>query len=321
MEKRIIEILKENKESFVSGEDLSVDLKVSRTAVWKHIQNLKELGYEIVAQPHLGYQLLSVPDKLLPDEIDYKLKTKFLGRKVFSYVSTESTNDIAYTLAEQSAPEGTMIISEKQTSGRGRLGRNWASPAKSGLYFSLVLRPNISPNEAGRVTLMASIAIAKTLREKYHLDALIKWPNDVYVGKEKICGILTEMNAEIDRINFIILGIGINVNTDPSKLPKNSTSIKSKAKKAINRVELLKELLLELEKDYIKVKNLKFKEIIEAWRNLSMTLGNRVKIKLRKQNIEGQAMDIDDSGALIVRDDFGFLHHILSGDVTLYKHK
>ena len=319
MEKKIIEFLKENKETFISGEEISRKLKVTRTAVWKHIQNLKENGYEIIAQPHYGYRLMAIPDRLLPDEISYHLETKFLGKRIFSYVSTTSTNDVANMLAEQSMAEGTLIISEKQTNGRGRMGRHWSSPPKGGLYFSLILRPEITPTEAGKITLMASICVAKILRNSYGVEAVIKWPNDVYVQGEKICGILTEMNAEQDGINFIILGIGINLNTDAAKLPKGSTSLKYKTKGEVDRIQFLQKLLCELELYYMKIKNLKFDEIITDWRDLSITLGKRIKVKWRSSLIEGQAMDIDSSGALIVRDDFGFSHHILSGDVSVMK--
>ena len=207
MEKKVIEFLKENKETFISGEEISRKLKVSRTAVWKHIQSLKENGYEILAQPHFGYRLIGVPDRFLPDEITYKLKTKKFGKRIFSYVSTMSTNDIAYRLGEQSIQEGTLVVSEKQTKGRGRMGRHWSSPSKGGLYFSLILRPKITPSEAAKITLIASICIARVIRDMFGLAAAIKWPNDVYLGKDKIAGILTDMNAEMDEINFIILGI------------------------------------------------------------------------------------------------------------------
>ncbi|MFH1093278.1 MAG: biotin--[acetyl-CoA-carboxylase] ligase [Candidatus Omnitrophota bacterium] len=319
MEREIIEFLKDNKETYISGEEISRKLNVSRTAVWKHIQNLKENGYEIIAQPHYGYRLLGIPDRLLPDEIGYRLKTKIFGKRIFSYVSTTSTNDVAYMLAKQSMQEGALILSEKQTKGRGRMGRQWSSPSGGGLYFSLILRPKITPSEAGKITLMASICIAKILRDSFGLEAVIKWPNDVYVGRDKICGILTEMNAEQDGINFIILGIGINLNTDINKLPKGAASLKSKTKQQINRIHFLQKLLCELERYYFKIKNSEFEDIITQWRDLSITLGRRIKVKWRSNLIEGQAMDIDSSGALIVRDDFGFSHHILSGDVTLIK--
>jgi len=317
MEAKILNFLRENRQSFVSGEEISHKLNVSRTAVWKHIHNLKEIGYEILAQPHLGYKLLNIPDRMLPDEITCGLNTESLGQKVICYTKIPSTNDRAYTLAEQSAAEGTLVIAEEQTQGRGRLGRPWVSPDHDGIYASLILRPEITPAEAGKITLTSSVSIAKTIRNLYGIAALIKWPNDVLIDNEKICGILTEMSAEQDIIKFIILGIGININTDTKKLPKGATSLRSKLKKKINRLEFLKEMLSELERDYLRLKKKEFSLIVDEWRNLSLTLGKRIKVNWRGAIVEGQAMDVDENGALIVRDDFGFSHHILSGDVQL----
>ncbi|MCP4649983.1 MAG: biotin--[acetyl-CoA-carboxylase] ligase [PVC group bacterium] len=315
METKVLNFLKDNRDFFVSGEDICRKLKVSRTAVWKHIQNLKRHGYEIVAQPHLGYRLEKIPDSLLPDEIVYKLKTKKFGQKVVSYASIGSTNDAAYTLAEQNAMEGTLVVAEQQTKGKGRMGRSWKSPHGEGIYASLILRPVITPEEAGKITLMAAVSIAKTIRQLSGLPAVIKWPNDIMIENEKICGILTEMSAELDMINFVVLGVGININTDSHKLPPGATSVCQKLGREINRVEFLRVLLLEMERHYEKIKKKKFTLIIDEWRNLSTTLGNRIKVKWRGRIIEGQAMDVDENGALIMRDDLGFLHHVLSGDV------
>ncbi|MBI4846827.1 MAG: biotin--[acetyl-CoA-carboxylase] ligase [Candidatus Omnitrophica bacterium] len=319
MEEKILILLKEHSNLFVSGEDISQKLKVSRTAVWKHIQRLRENGYEILSQPHLGYRLLKVPDRMLPDEIKYNLKAKLFGRKIIAYASTTSTNDVGYLLAEQSAEEGTLIISEEQTKGKGRLGREWISPPKVGLYMSLILRPDLMPVEAGKITLMSSVCITKTIRSYLGLQAQIKWPNDVYIDNEKVCGILTQMSAEQDLINFIVLGVGINVNNQQDKLPAHATSLSLKLKKKIDRIELLKKLLYELEKGYFDLGKKQFSHMIDEWRNFSLTLGHRIKIKWRENVIEGQAMDMDENGALILRDDFGFLHHILSGDVSVIR--
>lgn len=319
METKILNFLKENKNTYISGEDICRRLKVSRTAVWKHIQHLKEIGYEIMAQPHLGYQIISIPDKMLPDEISDGLQTKFFGKKIISYNSTASTNDIAYNLAEQKAQEGTLVIAEEQLKGKGRLGRNWVSPQGKGIYATLILRPQLAPNEAGKITLMAAVGIAKAIRSYTGLDSLIKWPNDILVDNEKVCGILTEMSAEQDLVNFVILGMGVNINTEKHELPKGATSLKLKSKKEVNRLGFLKMMLQELEQEYLKIKNKNFAEIINQWRNLSLTLGKRICIKYKDDFLEGQALDIDEQGALIVRDDLGFLHNFLSGDVTLVR--
>lgn len=319
METKIIKLLKENKNAFISGEEISRKLNVSRTAIWKHITHLRQCGYHISATPHTGYCLDKVPDKLLPDEISYGLETKILGKKIFAYNLADSTNTIAYNLAEQSEIEGALIVAEKQTKGKGRMGRHWVSPQGSGIYMSLILKPKISPAEAGKITLMSSVAVAKTIRKITGLQAVIKWPNDVYIDQGKVCGILTEMSAELDRINFIIMGIGININTIKTDLPDTATSLFIKTGEKINRIVFLQKMLAELEAYYHKLVKGEFSEIIDSWRDLSMTLGKRIKVEWRGQIIQGQAMDVDDSGALILRDDFGFTHHILSGDISIIR--
>lgn len=317
METKILNLLKENSDSFLSGEEISRQLYVSRTAVWKHIQHLKDAGYEIIAQPHLGYRLQAVPDKMLPDEIGYNLNTKIFAKKIISFSSTTSTNDVAYKLAEQGQDEGALVVAEEQSRGRGRMERKWLSPPGVGIYASLILRPKITPIEAGKITLMGAVSIAKIIRKLYGITALIKWPNDVFIENEKICGILTEMNAEQDLIKFVILGMGVNVNNDAAQIPPGATSLKIQTGRQINRIEFFQNVLEELEAHYVKIIHREFDFIIDEWRNLSLTLGRRVKIKRESKNIEGQAMDIDENGALIIRDDFGFSHHILSGDVQI----
>jgi BirA family biotin operon repressor/biotin-[acetyl-CoA-carboxylase] ligase len=319
MDIKVLKLLKENKNSFISGQDLSRKLNVSRTAIWKHINNLRHCGYNISAAPHLGYCLESSPDKLLPDEISIGLKTKFFGSRIFAYNCVDSTNDIAYGLAEQKIKEGALIVAEAQTKGKGRLGRHWLSPSGYGIYMSLVIRPDIPPVEAGKLTLMASVAIAKTIRDITGLPAMIKWPNDVYINKSKVCGILTEMSAEVDAINFLIMGVGININTPKGKLPEIGTSLYAERGNKVNRVEFLQEMLLNLESYYLNLKNAKISDLISDWRDYSMTLGKRIKVDVRNKTVEGQAMDIDDLGALIVRDDLGFMHRILSGDARIIR--
>ena len=315
METKVLNFLKKNTDGFVSGEDICRKLNVSRTAVWKHINNLRKVGYEIAAQSNLGYKFAKAPDVMLPDEIAYNLKTKLLGKRILAYASIGSTNVAATALAEQGAIEGTVVVAEEQTKGKGRMGRTWSSPRGKGIYASLILRPDVTPTEAGKITLMAAVSIVHTIRRVLGVKAVIKWPNDIFISGDKICGILTEMNAETDRINFIVLGFGININNDKSTLLPNATSLSLQIKKFINRDDFVKELLVDMEKHYEKVKKRKFNCIIEEWRNLSSTLSKRVKVKWRGSIIEGQALDIDDIGALIVRDDAGFNHHILSGDV------
>ena len=318
MEEKILKILKESKDGYVSGEEFSKSLGVTRAGIWKHMESLRDIGYEIEAQPHLGYRLISVPDKLLAHEITWNLKTKVIGNKVYSYETIGSTNDRAYELAEQGVREGTVIVAEEQSSGKGRMGRKWSSP-KGGIYLSLILRPGSVPTEISKLTLVAAVSVAQAVRSATGLPALIKWPNDILIGNNKLCGILTELKAEQDAAVFVILGIGINVNTKLSLLPKGATSISKELGRDFSKIDLAKALLKSIEEHYNLFKENKFKNIIKEWRNLSAILGSRVKIIDKARTIEGQAIDIDEAGALVVRLDTGFSERVLAGDVHLVR--
>ena len=318
MEDDIISVLKEAKGGYVSGEDFSKRLGVTRASIWKHMESLRETGYEIEAQPHLGYRLIGVPDKLLPHEITWGLKTKILGKKVYAYQKTDSTNNKAYELAEHGAAEGAVIVAEEQAKGKGRMGRSWASP-KGGIYLSIILRPRLMPTEVSKLTLVAAVSVAQTLRGHTGVRSLIKWPNDILIGGHKVCGILTELKAEQDMTSFVVIGIGINVNTRSSLLPKNATSLAKETDKEWSRVDLVRELLVNLESHYILFQKGGFGSIIKEWKDLSDILGRHVKVQDRTRTIEGQAIDVDEGGALVVRLDSGLNERILAGDVTLLR--
>jgi len=318
MEEKILKVLKESKSGHVSGEEFSKSLGVTRASIWKHIENLRNIGYDIEAQPHLGYRLISIPDKLLSHEIRWGLKTKIIAKSVYSYDTIGSTNNRAYQLAEEGAQEGTVVIAEQQISGKGRIGRRWSSP-KGGIYMSLILRPKLMPTEISKLTLVAAVSVAQTIRSATGLECLIKWPNDILIGRHKLCGILTELKAEQDLTMFVILGIGINVNTRPSLLPKNATSISKELGEDYSKVDLAKKLLKNVESHYTLFKENKFNSIIDEWKDLSATLGKRVKITDKAHTVEGQAIDIDEGGALVVRLDSGFNERVLAGDVILVR--
>ena len=324
LDEKILNILKDRIGSYVSGEEMCESIGVSRTAIWKWIEKLRLEGYDIEASPHLGYRLKSIPDSLIPIEIKWKLRTKILGKEIISYKKVSSTNDVAYELAEKGMAEGTCILAEEQTKGKGRHGRKWVSPQNVGIYLSCILRPNISPNEIPKFTLLAAVAVARAVRELTALDAMIKWPNDVVVNNKKICGILTEMKGEQDRVSFIIIGIGVNVNTSMRDLPDTASSIKEElrrmgASNALSRVELVKKILETLEKYYYRMKKEGFRTIMEEWKNLTLMLGSRIKVILQNRTLEGQAHDIDSDGALVVRLDSGMLERVSSGDVVIIK--
>lgn len=318
IDEKILDILRKNSIDFISGEELSDTLKISRQALWKHIEKLREEGYGITASPHLGYKLESIPDKLYSQEILWRLDTKKIGKKIISYHSTDSTNDLAYKLGESNASEGTVIIAERQLKGKGRLERTWLSPT-GGIYFSIILRPDIAPSESSKITIMAAVAVRKAIEKETGLKPQIKWPNDILINGLKVCGILTEMKAEQDKVSFIILGIGINANTDFSKLPKTATTLKKELGSDISRIDLTKKILKELDFYYaLFIKN-HFEEIREEWKHSAYMLGKRVKISCHNKEVEGYAQDIDSDGALIIRKDHGFMERILSGDVMLVR--
>jgi BirA family biotin operon repressor/biotin-[acetyl-CoA-carboxylase] ligase len=324
LDEKILNILRHNKDSYVSGEELCKTADISRAAIWKHIEKLRAEGYDIEALPHLGYKLVAIPDSLIPSEIKWKLKTKIFGRSVLSYSKVDSTNIVAYELAEKGMKEGTVILADEQAKGKGRHGRHWSSPSKGGIYMSCILRPTIAPNEIPRITLLAAVAVAQAIRDFSSLEATIKWPNDIMIDGKKICGILTEMKAEQDSVDFVVLGIGINVNVSARQLPKGATSIKEELHRAgvkamLSRVELTKKVLEKLEEYYNLMKSEGFDPIIDIWKDLSVMIGSRVKVSIHGRTFEGLAHDINPDGALVVRTESGVLEKVSSGDVTMVR--
>jgi len=319
LEDKILNYFKQNENGYVSGEEMSRELGISRAAVWKHIENLREEGYGIEAFPHLGYKLISIPDRLTEAELGWRLRTDIIARKIYSYRETASTNDVACDLAMAGEKEGAVVIAESQTAGRGRMGRKWSSPRSKGAYFSVILRPDILPKEVSCITLFSALSVAKTVREMLNLPAFIKWPNDVLIDNQKICGVLTEMNAETDKINFVIIGMGININTKKEALPKGATSIMEAFGKELSRVEIVRAVFKNLDKYYKFFNGGHMAEIIKEYKEFSNFLGTRVQVTHHDIKIEGYAADVDRDGALIIRMDSGLNERILAGDVTMLR--
>jgi len=315
MQEKILEYLKK-KEDYASGDQLSHRLGISRQALWKHIQELKESGYDIVAVPHLGYRLVSSPDRLFAFEVTRDLNTKFIGKKVYYFDSLNSTMNVAMELGLKGLPEGTIILAESQTKGKGRLGRSWFSPKYKGIYLSLILRPRILPSQAPILTLLSAVSFCEAIKEVTGLDPQIKWPNDILLAHKKVGGILTELSAEMDRINFVVIGCGLNVNNDKKALISGATSLREHKKEKINRVSLLQEILRKIETNLLFLEAKGAKPILEKWREYSVTLNKRVKVYCQKEHIEGEAIDIDADGALLVRKDSGVVERVSSGDVV-----
>lgn len=312
---KILEKLIASRGEPVSGERLASELSVSRSAIWKHIKALKEEGYAIESSTNLGYSLISTPDLLTPGEIKAGLKTSVIGKDIHYFKETESTNTIAREIAN-TVGEGVVVIAESQTQGRGRLGRKWISP-EGGIWLSIILKPRIQPLYAPRITLLAGVAVAKTIRS-IGLQARIKWPNDVLINEKKVCGILTEIEAEIDLIDHCVVGIGIDANVDTESFPEDvresSTSLKKELGHEINRVEFVQRLLEEFEALYLKFQNEGFPSILEEWRNMSATIGEWVKITTQTKTIYGEAIGVDNEGALILETGEGQLEKIVAGN-------
>ncbi len=315
MREGVLNFLKDS-DGYVSGEEISRSFKISRSAIWKHMQDLRDSGYDIVAVPHLGYKLISSPDRLFAFEIARDLNTKYIGRNIHYFETVASTMDMAMELGIQGNPEGTVVLAEAQLKGRGRLGRDWSSPKYKGIYLSLILRPKILPSQAPILTLMAAVGICEAIEGLGGLEPRIKWPNDILVHSKKLAGILTELNAEMDAVRFVVIGIGINVNNDKKALLSGSTSLREQKDENINRIELLKELLRKIEANYILFQQKGASEIIQKWRGYSITLGKRVKIICQKAHLEGQATDIDADGGLLIRKDSGLTAKVMAGDVV-----
>jgi BirA family biotin operon repressor/biotin-[acetyl-CoA-carboxylase] ligase len=314
MNEKIIEFLKK-KEGYISGDSIAQRLGISRQGLWKHIQELKDLGYDIVAVPHLGYRLEGSPDRLFSFEIARDLNTKFAGKKIHYFDTIPSTMDVAMELAIKGAPEGTLVVAEAQTKGKGRLGRIWFSPKHKGIYLSLVLRPRFSPEKAPLLTLLSAVSICEAIKACCGLDARIKWPNDILINHKKAAGILTELNAEMDEVNFVIIGIGLNVNNDKKSLISGAISLKEAKGESFCRVALLQEILRRIESNYLILGSKGAKSIIDKWREHSVTLGRRVKVYSHREHIEGEAFNIDTDGGLLVRKDSGITAKVMAGDV------
>jgi BirA family biotin operon repressor/biotin-[acetyl-CoA-carboxylase] ligase len=318
---KILSALRENPDG-VSGAELAEQLGISRAAVWSRIEELRSLDYEIEAGPHFGYRLVSAPDALHADDLLARLgKTKVIGRDIRVFEQTTSTNDVIEKLARDGVKEGVVVFAESQTKGRGRLGRKWISPTHKGLWFSILLRPNLRPQETTQLTVASVTALRRAIQSETCLKPEIKWPNDILVGGKKVAGILTELSAELDRVKHVILGIGVDVNLNanefPAELRKSATSLKIESGNPIERAELATEILRELDADYGKICSGKFASVADEWEERCTTIGRDVTVQIGGRKLRGCAESLDDDGALLLRTEHGRLETITGGDVTL----
>lgn len=321
---QILAALREVPESCVSGAELSHGLGISRAAIWAHVEELRTLGYEIEATPHQGYRLVSSPDLLHADDLIARLgTTKIIGRDIQVFEETTSTNDVIEKLARDGVKEGAVVFAESQTKGRGRLGRKWMSPSRKGLWFSILLRPDLRPVAATQLTIVGATALRRAIAGQTGLRPEIKWPNDILIKGRKVAGILTELSAEVDRVKYVILGIGVDVNLNlgdfPVDLRKAVTSLKVEFGKPVSRADLAVAILRELDHDYARIAIGRFTEVADEWESHCTTIGHEVVIRSGQREIRGQAEALGDEGALLVRTEHGHLEPVIGGDVTVEK--
>jgi BirA family biotin operon repressor/biotin-[acetyl-CoA-carboxylase] ligase len=317
---RILELFRSG-DGFVSGVALSRLLGVSRTAVWKHVNGLRGKGYQIEAVPAKGYRLVSSPKLLSELDIVAGLATRRIGVNLLCLRETESTNAVAFKMAEGGAPEGTVVISDAQTAGKGRLGRVWISPAGVNLYCSVVLRPPITPVAACQLTFLSVVAVARAIEKCTKLSPQIKWPNDILISGKKVAGLLNEMNAETEKVNFVVLGIGVNLNLRLSQLGEGlrhpATSLLEEGGVEVDRAGFTRTLLTELDELYDKFLSEGEGPVRAEWLERSAIGGRSVRVSCGAREFTGVVQGVDSFGALLVLLADGTLETVLSGDVTL----
>ena len=304
---KIVTLLKSHKSEYLSGQDLSDSLNLSRAAVWKHIKKLQSLGYKIDSKPKSGYKLIKTTDLLLPWEIWDGLETKFLGKRIYYFDVLDSTQNFAIELASKKIEDGTLVISEKQTHGRGRLDRSWVSPS-GGIWLSLILHPKFEISVSTLFPLITSLALAIAIEKTLKIKPKLKWPNDLTINDKKVAGILVDASIESGMIDYLVLGVGINFKINPLEIEKmikqteNYYGVTSLLKKNenTNPIKLVQRFLLELEKLYQISLKKDLKYIIKEWTKRSSTIGKPISIKLPDEKVSGRALRIDDDGALVI---------------------
>jgi len=316
---KILRLFRARNSDYLSGEELSQELGISRTAVWKHIRALRALGYQIDAVTSKGYRLLSGPVALVADEIRSRLSTRVIGREILCHEQLASTNLTAMELGEAGAAEGLVVIAEQQTAGKGRLGRRWESPAGVNLYLSILLRPAMPPWEVPRLTFLSAVAAARALQDVTGLKVEVKWPNDLLVNGKKIAGLLNEMSAESDAVHHVVLGLGLNINMTadqfPSELRYPATSVWLEKGTLTSRLDVVVALLEHFDRLYDEFLRCGMEPVRQAWQELFAMLGKAVRVESGPASLKGVVAGIDEEGALLLQLPDGTIEKVLAGDV------
>lgn len=318
MKAKILELLRST-DGFVSGQELCNIFGVSRTAVWKAVKSLRAAGYEIDAVPNKGYRLQTAADVMYKPELQSLLQTTWVGQEIHYFDTTDSTNNKAKELADKGSPNGTVVVADRQEAGKGRRGRSWESPANVGIFMTILLKPEIDPNHASMLTLVAALSVAEGIREVTEADVGIKWPNDIVLNGKKICGILTEMDAQFDYINSIVIGIGINVHNEtfPEEIAHIASSLQMECGKRFHRAAIIAKILEYFEKYYeIFIQTEDLSELLTGYNRLLVNRGAEVRILDPKAPFEGRAVGITRKGELIV-DTWEARRLVSSGEVSV----
>jgi BirA family biotin operon repressor/biotin-[acetyl-CoA-carboxylase] ligase len=317
---KIIILLKSNQSEFLSGEKLSKSLALSRAAIWKNIKKLKSLGYKIESRPKSGYKLRQITDLLVPWEISDGLQTDIIGRKIYYFGTIDSTQNFALELAKRPHENGSLVIADRQTQGRGRLNRKWVSP-KGGIWMSILLRPNFEPSYTSLFPMSTSLALAVSIEKTLKIKSELKWPNDVTINGRKVAGILIDASVESNKIDYLIIGVGINFKINPGTISKSIKQKKYDIDTLVNKnqdtrpVELVQQFLLELEKTYNDIMIGNVGTIRKEWMKRSSTIGKNVTITSTTGTLKGKVTGIDKTGALVLSRN-GTVQHVLAGDMT-----
>lgn len=321
---KLIQLLANNEvnDGYISGQTLSERLNISRSAVWKHMNELKKDGYEIEGRARKGYRIVSYPNKLSENTIKWGLETDWLGKTVHHYESVETTQLIAHQLAKGGAEHGTVVISNKQTSGKGRMDRIWHSKSEKGLWLSIILRPEILPFQAPQLTLLTATVLANVIKDLANIEPQIKWPNDILLNKKKVSGILTEMQAEQDKVRYIIIGIGVNVNHEKHELDESvrhrATSIHLETNYTLNLLTFTQSLLQNFERQYDRYLIDGFAKIKDEWEKYGFKLGHQLKIKESDEEWNGTFIGIAEDGALLARREDNTTQKIYSAEISWF---
>ncbi|ABX12880.1 biotin--[acetyl-CoA-carboxylase] ligase [Nitrosopumilus maritimus] len=318
---KVLTFLQTHNTEYLSGQDLSDVLRISRVAVWKHIKKIQELGYTVESKQKLGYKLTKNSDALLPWEITSGLKTKTLGQHAFYFDSTDSTQNQALKMAIEPENNGAIIVAEKQTGGRGRSGRKWVSP-KGGIWFSIILHPRFDISITTLFPIASALALSIALEKTFKISPELKWPNDITIKGKKLAGMLVDVSLESNKIENLVLGVGINFDVDVKQIEKNlkgtpnfyGVASLNEKKIKIRPVELVQSFLVELEKIYKLLDTKQTKKIISEWTKRSSTIGKNVKLNTVDGEIKGKAIRIDDDGALVVSDNKD-TNRVIAGDI------